>query len=230
MSYALAATLHMAMGAVGLLGYWAALSTIKGSAPHRAAGKTFFVTMLFVTLSLGPVLLLRPGAFDLGFVVQLVYLSLCLMTVCMLGWTAILWKHDPDRFRGGHLRVLGPVLFALGLVVLASGLARRDPVPALLSWVGLFFGAAMMRFAWMRSPLHPRWWLNWHLTAVCLLFSAVHGSLMVVAWRWVIDPEVDRPLSASLHLLSLVLAIGLRLWFGHHRGVPIRFAQPMAAP
>lgn len=226
MSYELAVAAHVAVGTVGLLGYWGALGAVKGSPRHRAVGKAFFVTLLLVALSVGPVLFLRPGPFDPAYVVQFTYLSLCLLTVTMIGWTAIRWKHDPERFRGRAFRILGPVIFVLGLVVLAAGLAGGDPLPVVLSWVGVFFGATMMRFAWMRAPLHPRWWLNWHLTAVCLLFTAVHGTLLLVVWRWAVDPEAGRPLAAAFQLLALAIAIGLRLWFGQRRGVPLRFSQP----
>jgi hypothetical protein len=61
---------------------------------------------------------------------------------------------------------------------------------------------------------------------VCLLFTAVHGTLLLVVWRWAVDPEAGRPLAAAFQLLALAIAIGLRLWFGRRRGVPLRFSQP----
>jgi hypothetical protein len=47
-----------------------------------------------------------------------------------------------------------------------------------------------------------------------------------VVWRWAVDPEAGRPLAAAFQLLALAIAIGLRLWFGQRRGVPLRFSQP----
>ena len=56
-------------------------------------------------------------------------------------WTAIRWKHDVERFRGWHFRLLGVVLFVLGLVVLAAGVASGRALTVLFSWIGLVYGA-----------------------------------------------------------------------------------------
>lgn len=226
MSFDLAVSAHVLVGSAALLLYWRALQATKGSAPHKAAGRAFFVTLVAVAASVGPVLLLRPGPFDPGYVVQFAYLALCLVTVATVGWTAIRWKSDPERFRGRHFRVLGPSIFTLGVVVLAAGFARGDPLPAVLSWVGLAYGGAMIRFAWMRAPLHPTWWINWHLNATCGLFSAVHGTVLFVAWRWAVDPDAGREAAAAFQVAVLLAALALRLWFGHVRRVPLRFSKP----
>ena len=222
---------HILLGSIALVLYWVALLAVKGSAPHKAAGRPFFLVLVVVALSVAPLLLLRAGPFDPGYVVQFIYLAVALVTVSTIGWTAIRWKSLPERFRGPHFKVLGPVLLVLGLVVLAAGLSRRDPVAAVLSWVGLAYGAAMVRFAWLRAPLLPTWWLNWHLNAVCGLFTAVHGTLLGVLWRWAVQPDISREGIALIHVLVLVIAIGLRLEDGRRRGVPLRSsaARPAAA-
>jgi hypothetical protein len=225
MTFGSALLAHIAVGLVGLLLYWIALLAAKGRGLHRAGGRAFFVTLWLVAVSVGPLLLLRPGAFDPAAVVQFSYLSICLVTVSTLGWTAIRWKRDPERFRGPHFRVLGPVLFVLGGVVLAAGLSARDPFPVAMSWVGLAYGAAMIRFAWLRAEVHPTWWMNWHLNATCGLFTAVHGNLLLVLWRWIAVPEAGRGTAAAFQLGVLAVAIGMRLWFGARRGVPLRFSR-----
>ena len=231
MAFNLTLTVHILFGTLGVFFFWRALLARKGSAPHRAAGKRFFIILLMVAASVGPVLFLRPLPFDPGHVVQFAYLALCLVTVTTIGWTAIRWKADPERFRGRHFKILGPVLALLGTLVLAAGLAKGDPVAAVLSWVGLAYGSAMMRFAWMRKPLHPLWWLNWHLNAVCGLFTAVHGTLLFVLWRWAAAPDASRMVTASFHIGVLVVAIALRLAYGRQRGVPLRFAaSPTGTP
>lgn len=220
---------HVIVGSVALVLYWCALLAIKGSRPHRGSGRAFFVVLLIVAVSVGPVVFLRPVPFDPGQVVQMAYLSLCLATVTMLGWTAIRWKHAPERFRGPLFKVLGPLLAALGALVLGAGLAKGDPVPVVLSWVGLAYGGAMIRFAWSRAPLGPVWWLSWHLNAVCGLFTAVHGTMLFVAWRWLSDPNASRADAAAFHAGVLVVAIGLRVWFGRRRNIPWdSLAQPRA--
>ncbi|MCA9528408.1 MAG: hypothetical protein KC549_19120, partial [Myxococcales bacterium] len=129
---------HMAIGGLALSLYWTALGTRKGGGRHRGAGKAALALLVLTGLSVGPILFARP--FDPGYVVQMVYLATCLATVSALAFNAIRLKADPDRFRGPLLRRGGPVLLALGVIVLAAGLAKGDPVAVTLSWVGLVYG------------------------------------------------------------------------------------------
>lgn len=214
---------HIGVGSLAMMLFWIALLSAKGSIRHRRTGRPFFFAMLLTVLSVPPIVLLRQEAFDPGRIVALVYLSVCVGTVVTLAWTAIRWKGQPERFRGTHFRVLGPLLVLLGAVVLVAGLAKGDPVAAVLSWVGLVYGAAMIHFAWSRSPLHSLWWLSWHVNAVLGLFTAVHGTLGFVIWRAVAAPDAVPADAAAWHLGVLVVALLMRMVVGHQRGLPWGF-------
>ncbi len=230
MRYEYLVWVHVVIGSAALAFFWRAMLAVKGSVPHRRGGRCFFLAMLATVATVGPVILLRPVPFDPGWVVSLVYLTVCVVTVVTVGWTAIRWKTDPERFRGAHFKLLGPVITALGALVLAAGLAKGDPVATVLSWVGLVYGPAMIYFAWTRAPLHPKWWLNWHLNAICGLFTAVHGTLLFVAWRWAFAPEATRSDAAMWHAGVLVAGLALRWWWGRRRDVPWRFfLSPVSA-
>lgn len=171
------------------------------------------------------------GRFDPGWVVQMAYLTLCLGTVAMIAFTAIRFKSSPDRFRSQAFRALGPVLLLLGLVVLAAGLAGGDPVAIILSWGGLAFGPAMIAFSRYRGELHPRWWLGWHLNAVCALFNAVNGTVLFVAARFLHLAEDTAIRQAGFQLLTIAVALGLRALFGHKFRTPLRFGPaPTGGP
>ena len=234
MGYDLSLWSHIGVGSLGMVLYWATLLSAKGSLRHRRSGRPFFVVLLAAVVTVPPVVLLRPVPFDPAWIVSLVYLSVCLGTVVTLAWTAIRWKDQPERFRGLHFRLLGPLLVVLGTVVLAAGLVKGDPVAAVLSWVGLAYGAAMIYFAWSRAPLHPRWWLSWHVSAVLGLFTAVHGNLGFVVWRALVAPDATRADAAAWHAGLLVVALLMRTVVGHQRRLPWGFfersAQPMHAP
>ncbi|MBX3607657.1 MAG: hypothetical protein KF788_20420 [Piscinibacter sp.] len=221
---------HIAVGGLALLLFWATLLSLKGSLRHRRSGRAFFLTMLASVLTVPPVVLMRPVPFDPGRIVALVYLSVCVGTVVTLAWTAIRWKDQPERFRGPHFRVLGPLLAALGAVVLVAGLVKGDPVATVLSWVGLVFGGAMIHFARSRAALHPRWWLSWHVSAVFGLFTAVHGTLAFVVWRALVAPDTDRADAAAWHAGVLVIALLMRTVVGRRRALPWGFFERTPAP
>lgn len=225
---------HVGVGTLAMVLFWVTFLSTKGSAQHRRSGRPFFLAMLVTVLTVPPVVLARPIPFDPGWIVSLVYLSVCVGTVVMLAWTAIRWKDQPERFRGLHLRVLGPLLVVLGMVVLVAGLVKGDPVAAVLSWVGLAYGMAMIHFAWSRAELHPRWWLSWHVNAVLGLFTAVHGNLGFVAWRALVAPDATRADAAAWHAAVLIVALLMRAGVGRQRGLPWGFfeasSQPLPTP
>ncbi len=223
MSPTTAAALHVGIGSISLLAYWTALLARKGALLHTSAGWISLATLVIVSLSVAPILFTRPGPFDPGWVVQMVYLMTCIFTVSMIGYSAIRYKADPDRFRSPAFRMLGPVLLVLGIVVLVAGVARRDPVAIVLSWVGLVYGPAMIGFSRYKGPLHPRWGVIWHLNAVVGLFNAVNGNFMFVAWRS-LGLGDSIAVQAGFQILTVLIALLLRLWFGARFDAPMRFS------
>jgi hypothetical protein len=221
---------HIGVGSLALALFWATLLSAKGSLRHRRSGRPFFVAMLATVLTVPPVVLLRPVPFDPGWVVTLVYLSACVGTVVTVAWTAIRWKTEPERFRGPHFRLLGPLLLVLGIVVLVAGLVKRDPVAAVLSWVGLAYGGAMIHFARSRLPLHRQWWLSWHVNGVLGLFTAVHGTLGFVVWRALVASDATRADAAAWHAGVLVVALLMRQFIGRQRALPWGFYERSAQP
>lgn len=223
---ALSVFLHISIGSVALAGYWTALLSQKGLRVHRAAGRVCLATLVLVALSVGPILFTRPGPFNPGWVVQMVYLTICLATVSMIAFNAIRFKDQVERFRGPAFKVLGPLLLCLGLGVLAAGITTSDPVAVILSWVGLVFGPAMILFARRRAAPHPRWWLGWHLNAVCALFNAVNGTFLFVAARGLGLVETGTSAQAAFQVFTIAVALGLRVRLGNKHGAPLRFGRP----
>lgn len=215
---------HLIAGGLTFLFFWATVLAVKGSPSHRLRGKLFFISLLPVGVSVGAILILRSSTFDPARMVQFIYLLLCLSTVGTVGWTAIRWKQQFDRFCGLHFRILGPAMFVSGAMVLVAGALAAQPLAMILSSIGLVYGAAMIRFAWMRSPPHPKWWLGWHLNSVLLLSSAVNGTLLAVIYRTFVDPSGFDAAQLVTQPGTLLLALALRAYIGRQRGVPMRFA------
>lgn len=218
---------HITVGTIALAFYWSALLARKGSPRHKRAGRLFLAGLAAVALSVGPLILGRADTFDPGDVVQFVYLDLCLLTAGWILFRAIRLRRDPAAFRSRAFLALGYALVALGLVVLAAGLATGEVLTAFFSWIGLVLGGAMIRFARRAGPLHPNWWLSWHLNAMALLFNAVHGTLLYVLWRWTIDPAAGEGAQFAFQALTVAAALALRLHFGRRFRAPLRFG-PLA--
>lgn len=215
---------HLAAGGVSFALFWGAVLTVKGSPAHRRRGRLFFLSLLPVGASVGAILIFRSVSFDPVRMLQFLYLLLCLVTVGTVGWTSIRWKHDLDRFRGWHFRLLGPAMLLSGAAVLTAGAFTGQPLPMILSGIGLVYGGAMIRFAGMHAAPHPRWWLGWHLNSVLLLSSAVHGTLLAVLYRTLIDRHGFDVAQLVTQPGTLLFALALRIHLGRQRGVPLRFA------
>lgn len=222
---------HIIVGCAVLPLYWVPMLARKGGRRHRRFGKLFLASLMAILVSVVPVILFRDGqlAGPAEFV-RLLYLSVSLTTVGTVAWTSIRLKHDLARFRGPHFVALGAAMSVLGAMVLAAGIATGRPLPIILSSFGLVFGGAMLRFRTMRAAPQPMWWLSWHLNATCLLFSAVHGSLLSVAWRALVDPAAGPIVPCLTHGGTLLVALALRVGFGRKYGAPLRLgiaAQPL---
>ena len=87
----------------------------------------------------------------------------------------------------------------------------------------LLYGGAMIRFAHFRGRVHPKWWLGWHLNAVCALFNAVNGTILFVAARFLHLAEDTAIRQARFQLLTIAVALGLRALFGRKFRAPLRF-------
>jgi hypothetical protein len=74
------------------------------------------------------------------------------------------------------------------------------------------------------------WWLGWHLNSVLLLSSAVHGTLLAVIYRTLIDPHGFDAAQLVTQPGTLLLALALRIYIGHARGVPMRFCRSPRDP
>lgn len=216
---------HLIAGGITFILFWATILTVKGSAPHKARGRLFFISLVPVGISVGAILYFRSHTFEPAVFIQFAYLLLCLIVVGTVGWTAIRLKNDVERFRGLHFRLLGPLHFASGALVLTAGFLANEPLAMILSSIGLVFGGAMMRFAALKATPHPEWWLGWHLNAVLLLSSAVHGTLLAVIYRTFVDPNGFDAAQLVTQPATLGLALILRITIGWRRGVPLRFAE-----
>lgn len=216
--------LHAVAGSVAVILYWAAMAQRKGSRPHRRYGKMFLATLAIVMLTVGGIFFLSSRVFAAPEIIQFTYLVLCVYMVGTTAYTAISLKDRLEDFRGLRFKVTAIAAFALALVVLAAGIATANPLPMIFSVIGLGFGGGMIRFAFMRAEVHPRWSLIWHLNGMCFLFNAVHGTIIGVLWRVLVDPTIGQEVHIYTQIGTMLIALAMRLWFGRRHNAPLRLA------
>lgn len=214
--------LHVAIGTVAVILYWTTFAQRKGSPRHKRFGRWFLAALGTVLLSVGGIFFLSSRVFAPADIVQFSYLVICILTVGSTTFLAIRMKNDLPAYRGTWFKAIGGIAFAMAIVVLAAGIAVGDPMPVLFSVIGLLYGGAMLRFAFMRAEPHRNWPLIWHLNGMTFLFNAVHGTLFAVAWRFLFDAASGDEVNLVAQIGTMLGSLALRLWFGRRFGAPLR--------
>jgi hypothetical protein len=216
---------HVIIGFMVLSFYWVPLLSRKGGERHRKWGRAYFLSLVPILLSVIPIVLFTEKGVDPASVVQILYLTLCLGGIGYTGWNAIRRKAELERFRCLGFAYLGLAMLSGGLALLAIGLFNAAGLPVVLSSIGIVYGGAILRFYFIRTEPHRKWWLSWHLNAIALLFSATHGSVTAVLWKMTFGPGEGESVQIVAQSACLVLSLLLRIWAARRYGVPMRFSD-----
>ena len=202
---------HIAIGVLLVVAYWRTLLSPKGSTSHRRAGKLCLLLLVPLLTSTVP-LIIHESARGAARVVQLLYLTLVVVTGAWTAWRAIRDRHCCERFTGPVFCALGAAMFISGMTLLTLGIVTENVLTVGFSMIGVVYGGAMLGFLG-RSPMHG-WWLDWHLNGICLMFAAFHASFVGLAFR-VAWPTSEGPTMHTLTQLgTLTIAYALRQWLG----------------
>lgn len=185
--YSLVLLSHAGIGVVALAAYWTAGLAKKGSPVHRAAGKLFMLTMLFILVTscvfVGRMLVQQQGE-QAAFFAYLIVIS---GTALATGWLSLRWKKDHRRYHGRWYRGLAAFNVLCGAGVLALGVQGGSPVLMGFSLVGLLRGSAMLHLS--RQAESPRWWLREHLGSMIGNGVAVHVAFLLVGLNRLLPPD-----------------------------------------
>ncbi|MEO8011376.1 MAG: hypothetical protein ABI650_07000 [Dokdonella sp.] len=221
---------HGAIGAVGLLCFWSALSLKKGSGAHRLAGRVYLLAMLGICVTGAPMAISRFVEGKLTGGAFLSYLLLLVLGAGWLGWRAIRDKHDVDRYRGGAYLGIALTWLAAGVAMLLLGLVKGAPLIAGFSLVGLHAGYDMLR---RRRTLgeNPRWWMRSHYSALFGTGVATHISFLSIGLPRLL-PMLDGPMLgyASWFVPLLVSMVATIMLDRKYRVAPVaNRAKPLLA-
>jgi hypothetical protein len=204
---------HLSLGVAALLSYWVAALAKKGSAPHKLAGKIYFLVMIGLLLPAIPlsVRVLVEKSAEFGWF--LLYLLLITATAMWQGWFASRHKRDFARYAGRCFRTLAWLNIGAGVAVLALGLARAQPIFMGFSVVGMLGGGSMLRLA-SRGPAHPRWWMAEHLGAMLGCGVATHIAFLSIGLPKLLPSLAGPTMHNTAWLGPLAVAALARVWLG----------------
>ena len=216
---------HSVAGAALLVFYWRTLLSRKGSRDHKRLGRTYLILLVPLMISIVPISVVGAQQQGPARLLQLVYLGLVVTTAGWTAWRAVVDRNDPDRYRGTTFRILAGCLFGAGIALLIVGIARSNVLTVGFSVIGVVYGGAMLGFLG-RDPT-ARWWLDWHLNGVALLFAATHASFVSLIARHGLPGLAGEVMHALTQLGTIAFAYGFRQWLGWHYG---QFGRDTAAP
>lgn len=210
--YQIVLFVHGTLGALALGSYWIAALARKGSGPHKLAGKVYVLVMLGVLIPALPLavrVLEKSAVFGAFFF----YLLLITGTSVWQGWFAVRNKRDFARYAGPGFRRIAWANIVGGVVILALGAAKLQPVLLGFSAVGVLGGRGMLKLA-RTGPVHPRWWMGEHLGAMLGCGVATHIAFLLIGLPRLL-PGLG---GASLQMLGwlgpLAVAFVARRWLG----------------
>jgi hypothetical protein len=207
---------HSVAGAALLVFYWRTLFSRKGSRNHKRLGRTYLMLLVPLMISIIPISLAEAQQQGPARLLQLVYLGLVVATAGWTAWRAVVDRGDPDRYRGTVFCILAGCLFGAGVALLILGITRSNVLTVGFSVIGVVYGGAMLGFLG-REPT-PRWWLDWHLNGVALLFAATHASFIGLIARHGLPGLAGEVMHGLTQLGTIAFAYGFRQWLGWRYG------------
>ncbi|MDB5978015.1 MAG: hypothetical protein JWR07_4775 [Nevskia sp.] len=204
--------LHVAVGAVALLGFWTAALAPKGRPLHRLAGRIYLWAMGGILLTALPLALSYFGRGQALLGVFFLYLEVLVGTSVVVGPRAVRLKQDFAAFSSGIYPALAWAQLGSGLAVAAIGLWAGQVLLTVFGLVGVGRSAQML-VQRLRSPA-PGWWLREHFTAMIANGIATHIAFLGIGLMRILPANLAARL-ADLHLAwfaPLTVGVGAIVW------------------
>lgn len=205
--------LHVAVGAVALLGFWTAALAPKGRPLHRLAGRIYLWAMGGILLTALPLALsyfgrgqALPGVFFL-------YLEVLVGASVVVGPRAVRLKQDFAAYSSGIYPVLAWAQLGSGLAVAAIGLWAGQVLLTVFGLVGVGRSVQMLLQRGAASPA-PGWWLREHFTAMIANGIATHIAFLGIGLMRILPADLAAKM-ADLHLswfAPLAVGFGAITW------------------
>ncbi len=209
--HALCVLLHGAAGTLALVTFWLAASLRKGSPRHRLVGRVYLLAMVTVIVTGVPLVAQRALMGQLVGAAFLGYLLLLVTTTVWLGWRAIRDKHGVTRYLGRVYHALAYANPVAGAVILALGIAFRQPLLIGFSLIGMLIGIDMLRRRRIIAT-QPRWWIEEHYGAMLGNGAATHIAFFALGLPKLLPAVSGSTLFYAAWFLPVLLSIVAKAW------------------
>jgi hypothetical protein len=217
---------HIVTGAIGLVTFWVAVLSKKGSMTHRNWGRVFNRMMLMTgalataiaTCTLLSPLETHPHIEDAELIRgifgwMMLYLAILTVNLAWYGWSAVAYKRDHARNLEWRNLALQAAVLITALNCAYQGWLINQPLMMGISLVGIATGVTNLYFLY-KPNRRPHDWLNEHIKGLVGAGISVYTAFFAFgAVR--IMPE----LALSPILWSIPLITGLWLIIHHQREV-----------
>lgn len=181
--------LHVAVGAVALLGFWTAALAPKGRPLHRLAGRIYLWAMGGILLTAVPLALSYFGRGQPLLGVFFLYLEVLVGTSVVVGPRAVRLKQDFAAYTRGIYPMLAWTQLGSGLAVAAIGLWAGQVLLTVFGLVGVGRSVQMLLQRRAASPA-PGWWLREHFTAMIANGIATHIAFLGIGLMRILPADL----------------------------------------
>ena len=214
--FQIARTIHIASGFGALATFWLPLVVRKGSTLHRRVGWAYVVATAILAVTAVIVCVGRltdDNPRNDARALFLAYVALFSGATASYGVRALRTKHRTSAHRGVWAFALPSALVACGLALAALGITDHAPLFVGFAALGVFVGAAQLRF-WIRPPATTRQWWFEHMNG--MVISSI-ATLTAFAILNALRLGLAFANLAVWFTPAIVGGIGLAVWRRHYR-------------
>jgi hypothetical protein len=219
--YRLALSIHVLAGITGLAAFWTPAIARKGGRTHVQFGRVFYNATIIIALTglamAGLIVVAPTPGHSRPLAAFLAYLVLITFAPVHHGVRVLETRGEPSKLRTWfHSAVnVAMIVTAVGMLGLAS--AKRQPVFAALSPIGLLVGLGNLRFARRPSGSHMSWWYE-HMRSMLAGGIAFHTAFLVIGAGRLFAAHLAGAAAVIPWVLPSVIGIpATRLWIAHYR-------------
>jgi len=219
--YRLALSIHVLAGITGLAAFWTPAIARKGGRTHVQFGRVFYNATIIIALTglamAGLIVVAPTPGHQRPLAAFLAYLVLITFAPVHHGVRVLETRGEPSNLRTWFHSAVNVAMIVTAVAMLGLASAKRQPVFAALSPIGLLVGVGNLRFARRPYRSHMSWWYE-HMRSMLAGGIAFHTAFLVIGVGRLFAAHLTGGAAVIPWVLPSVVGIpATRLWIAHYR-------------